>query len=806
MNFLAQFAYLFLLIGSSLAVYVALARLLRWKASDHAFGVVVSLGLGPIMISWLLKWAMMAAPGQSDSFYVATIALAFVGLAVYGKKEWAGLVEMTQRIWATFRTTNWFSRWHEVLLVVVAVVALTATTYLALSKPLFLNDPLEYATVGRLIHERGTPTAYPFPDSDPETGVYLPMPHPLGYPMLMTSTYLLEGNTQDMVLLRTIAPFYTACTLVLIGFLLGRRAGFGMLLFMSVPYVCATTVGCHIDPMRIHTFFLAFVVLWRLIQNESLPNVVLTGMAVGASMFTHPIGILSLVFIPPMYVLLGRYRWNLRLQSALAIGLVAIVIGGHRFAYNTIHFNSPITVSQGSIVPPAKTQPQAWQASNEAVTRQVNTPRERFLFGYVNGFTKPFSFGFTYWFLVLAIPALWRAERRSLPRILLYGTFGFYGVLTILFVLGSDVATLNDRYPLTVQPLICIMAALALFRVMHDSASAPPTKPSRHKGVWFIVAGVLACSPNLFLFATSQRSMSQAEDVAWDGSRLRANVRETMHRIRKHVDPASTVLVFRQSDFAAYTQRKTAHYDAPSTVEVRRALTPERAFEVLHELNIRYVLLPNHASMRYMGVQAMCGDPKYATLLFSERGHRLHRVNDVETPVSISSTVIATDHLVMPPMWNHPRFRNMPERTPSFREILGIQKIPGNWEGDWSKAPLVTSNERDRLLIYTDTEDPLVAPPHAEQSPLESSAWYRATLRLSGSGHVSIYLLEFDDRHLLERHLIFDGILLPDAHDIHGQLRTMPTARSFRFALTLNGKGKLRLHQLRLENLALRQR
>ena len=448
--------------GMSLVVFLCLMRALRVSDGDATVFAVAGIGLGPLVLSWTLKWLMTLAPGHSDTLYISSILILFAGMLWFGRTKFYLISLLWKRVRKRVTSFRIREHWYEIIPLLIAGGITAGLLMTCLALPLTGNDPLEYAVTARLIHAHQSAAIYPFVEADPSTGFYAPLTHPLGYVMLMVWCEMLQGTASHTMLLRTIAPFYMLCSLLLLWVALERHrrgmGALGLLLYSAVPLTAYVTGDCHIDPLRIHFFFAAFVMLSRLIESPSRQRAIMVGLLTGGAMFTHSIGVLAPVFIVPAYALLARVRWRLRLAHLAMIFGIALAFAGHRYWVNQQLYGTPIS----NTIP-------VWEmreiAYNDYLThtRQMTTFVDRYVFGLLKGFSKTDMFGYSYWFAAVGLLAgFWAHFRSSSLRVMGLVVICFYGVICLMLLKGMPSAIMNDRYQLTVQPMIAFLGAFSL--------------------------------------------------------------------------------------------------------------------------------------------------------------------------------------------------------------------------------------------------------------------------------------------------------------------------------------------------------
>ena len=167
---------------------LSLVRLVPWSeaASNARMPLAFGMAVAPLLLGFLSILALGIFPGKSHSFHLTVVfsglfALGLIGLSV---RPYQKLTKMDNH------ESYGIISWIFVFLLIAWVIGLLADT---LFMPLTQNDSLEYATVGRLLFELRSLSAYPAIDPTlGSSGFFGPWTHPPLYPALIYFTNLLQ--------------------------------------------------------------------------------------------------------------------------------------------------------------------------------------------------------------------------------------------------------------------------------------------------------------------------------------------------------------------------------------------------------------------------------------------------------------------------------------------------------------------------------------------------------------------------------------------------------------------------------------
>jgi len=334
---------------------------------------------------------------------------------------------------------------------------------MAIILPLREKDATHYATVARLIYQRKNITFYPLINADPETGYYAVSCHPLGYISLEVWSYLLQGSSQYPGLIKIISPIYVCYSLLLLWYLLSRRGYIygilGALLLIATPSYFIQSSICGIDAFRVYMFLLAFVWLYKLIQNENLKVSGLTGFVVGMSMYSHSIGgVFTIPFFLIIYLIFSKQKYSHKILNLIIVVIVALLFGSSRYISNYFTFGSPVYDSL-----PVYQLEKLGHKEYKRYKKEIVTPLDRIIFGALAGFSKIKFFGLSYWIFLLSFIFSFKVIKNDkLSCIFLWVILLYYMCLILSLILDLDVFIGNYRYFLTIQPFVAYIAALFL--------------------------------------------------------------------------------------------------------------------------------------------------------------------------------------------------------------------------------------------------------------------------------------------------------------------------------------------------------
>ena len=668
-SFLASaFALLFLFLASALALLAALTRL-NPRREDVGWMAAVSLGLGPMALSWGFVTMLRIFPGRAPGLYVVTAAAVCVGLAAVGaRSSWRAL---GAAIGAHVRRFTGFTAFVGASFTLPLAVLLACLVLVGSFVPLWGGDALEYAQAARIVAEARSVADYPFTDSAAAGGFYGPWTHLPGYVGLLSFGYMLQGGAESAGVIRLVSAWFAFASVVGVwrfAALASPAAGpLAAFLFLSTPLYFIVVAQAHIDAMRMFTFLAAFTCLHALIRRPSAALAVIVGFAVGLSHFSHSIGILTLPILLPLHAIVSGRKVRPLLADAVlitAVGVVLVLPGWLR--------NLSVFGALAADETPVWAIPHIRFDEYIAVTRLLATPLEKIFNGVLRGWTEPASFGFghTYWFLLAGAVAwavtrwrpraAWRDRAWQRPGPVGFSLWilaGFYGIVVLSVLLGTNAVIKNPRYVLTVQPFVCIAAAGVIAKCLGELVAfagrridREASRTARRRILASLPAGALVFALLAAGVTSTRAAVERTSGYLEEFNIVRATLfeeeitkalssaRPSFHlidRINRTTPPDAVVLIFGQTGFPFYGERRYyLRYDE-RMVDLFHSRSVDEAWRFVGSLGITHVLLDTEPwpTLYNSIVESLLASPDHVELLYDFDGHRLFRVKPVVTPV-----------------------------------------------------------------------------------------------------------------------------------------------------------------------------
>lgn len=447
-------------LGSSIALFLAIARLLNVvpERTVHAFMLVA--GAGPMIIAWLMAIILWLCPGYSNLFYLTSVTGVIVCMAAYGSPRWRVLGVLASQCKRIAQRLPREMLRLEGLLLVGLLIALGLVCFLAVFLPVMENDALQYLYVAAQMYERKSTAFYPLIETDKTTGFYAISSHPIAYYALMVWSYLLQGTADAPGLTKLIAPAYMLYTLGLVAWLTrayGRVAVYSSCLFVVLSFIYASQVAqLSIDSLRMYFLLLSLAWLLEMLRRPDLRVCAVAGAITGLSMFSHSLGgLISFPFVAVAYLLMSAEPLRSSVKCLIVAGIAAFLFGGARYLSNIVLFGTPFY----DTIPIYQMVDGLDRDTWVSYTHSFNTWRGLLLYGALQNFVLIKIHGPA--FLLFLAVWVWQPRRvwqdLILRACLLFQAF-FFLMVWLMVLLQINVLIESFRYMMTPLPFAAIGA------------------------------------------------------------------------------------------------------------------------------------------------------------------------------------------------------------------------------------------------------------------------------------------------------------------------------------------------------------
>jgi hypothetical protein len=597
--------------------------------------IIIGFGLGPIIISLVLCLLFLFFPDKSSLFYILAITVLFGLMLFVGRKEVADIKQLLNFAKLIKNQEN------DIILIISLVGIIMLYAFIqGINFPIISRDASTYAYYGKYLYKEKNLHNYPMKRADEETGAYLAVGAPPGFPLIYTWFYLLQGNTRSDILPRTVSPIYGLYLIILLWIILRTRGNkycgaFAILFLVLIPLFAKQLFDNTIDPVRIYLATLSLICLAKFIESESFILGILVIMTAFLSIYVHRAGVLVLGMMIVLYLLLSKR--SIRKRIALII-LIMLFIAGAQYGFEQTKFGRSIgssfrsLFSSKTIVVGRSARKAAFGTDwlNKIDKGEVGRLR-MFFYERLQIFSQLHIFGLAY-YIFLAGVVYWIAyiKKREIDLVLLFGAVFF--AIPVIYKYY-----LNHRYISTINPIAAYFGGLSLGVMYPQIREKGLFKTPKFK--WIIVVIPIIVAIILYFFAASLASINHTKVVSVLNSNYTkmGSIKKTIlymfaseeaklyngqptfkaiEYINTQTPKESVVLVLRAPEYFYHAKRKGISYFRDPKIG--------RAFRRIHNTK------EAHGYLLSVGVDYVILDPTYKEHSYFKQSEMMHILTDHE--------------------------------------------------------------------------------------------------------------------------------------------------------------------------------
>ena len=769
---IAAWAWMLTAMIASSACGLSIIRLIPWTGAARNAGIHLAFAFAsaPLLLGLLSVLALGVFPGKPHGFHLAVVFTGQIALWAIGRI--AGPVSASKTAINDQSGGLWIWAFLA-LLAVWTLVLITDTLFM----PLTQNDSLEYATVGRLLFEARSLTAYPAMDpTSGNSGFYGPWTHPPLYPALIYFTNILQGHADAPGLMRLIAPWFALSTTGLvftIGRLENRSTGvISALIFLSTPLFSLGAGSALLDSLPVQGMSLILCAIIA-VKGDTVYRGLVIGLTLGAAMWSHSQAVLFL----PLALIAIMINAGLQQPRLLALQTIWMLLSAGLVAAWPYFRNLEIFGAFISDNPAVFALQELRWSDYFALARSLESWTNKIQYGFFKGWFAPEAYSIAFWLMFIGIyfylrtllrQRLWRdLLRGSVHRVrqrwkmVMLGLIVCYlgGVLLSIFI-GIDLMIKNERYMLILMPFVALFAGSGINRLLSYGTESAVVEGGVSKenrkyaiAVAVIIFGLFAAqlvvvgghrwrsfdlSPNEIFLPTTVK-------------RLKWSAYKAVAFLKTNTPRSETVFTLKPADMY-YSERRMLSYLDPRLLTFYRTRETMKAYHQLLELGIRYVHVPDYSlpPMYNSQLQEILARPDLARLLFSTRGFQIYELfrSDARTCADI------TDLSPNSVPWRLTHQFIIGGRKGLYKLSLAKSRIDPH-TGFSEKVPIPFFH-RDISTSYI-CETAIGKKPGIESTGATGcdSREYRLDLDMEGYAYVQAHLMEFDSSgHPIEHYLI----------------------------------------------------
>lgn len=782
----AWLAMLAMVVLSSATGY-AISRQLPWSIAARIAGVpgIVGIALGPFLsgIGGVLALGML--PGDSHAAHLAAVVVWQFMLVVLAMRR-RGPIGRTgntpaPRQFGEYLFTALLTGWLVLLLVN------------SIALPVSQNDPLEYATVARLVYETRDLGSYPaiHPEQS-DSGFFGPWTHPPMYVAIMYLAQAIQGHADEPGVARLIAPWLTVCATFLVlalGALISRLVGIlSAVVFLSTPLLFSGSVSAMIDPLPVLGIGLIAVAMLCIEAGPAVRGAI-TGGALALALWTHS---QSVLFVPMALGAIALQNGARRLRSTAtesgSLCCIAILFGAWPYWRNLLIFGSPISDNPAVFALPALDWPAYF-----SYARGLDNWAAIVQYGLLKGWFSLQAYGWSFWLMtlgtVLAVTRLrqptWHVTLVEGGRQALdHGSQVLWVSLTLVAIYlggcltstlaGLDLMIKNDRYMLVIHPFVAILAGYGAQKILGRCAAiVAASGESMPKREVLSLAGFvlgLVFGAQLFVVGWYYHWRNVPHGIVHALSDTPAEAEQkkrdldkppfqrtleylpnmaAMFWIRENLPKDALVLSLRPADMY-YAQRKMVSYLDERLLHLYGETSVPQAAQLLRNLGVTHLHVPDYGlPASYNSVlDRIIDEPTLSRLVYWNGGTRIFRL---ESTYPSSSTDTRPNRLDFTPgrsEWTQYRQYNLVGRKASSALGVGAGLLfaGGMSVTQWA----VPVFHRDfSTFLASGVGVPLGTARPDSLLSVHGNREYRVAFDLEGNAFVKIWLAQYDQNGAL---------------------------------------------------------
>lgn len=633
------FLFLALLVAVASLAGVGVSRCLPWSdvALRARVDIAAGVTMGPLLAAVATTGALWAWPGAQPFGHAALVGALLMAVAVVGHR----LAPRRARAPAPAPR-----RIEGAIALAVAAGYFGALVFDTAVVPLIQNDALEYATVGRILYEARSLSAYPaVRPAESASGFYGPWTHPPSYVALIYLANVLQGHADSARAMRWISPWCLVAGTYLVaslGAMRSPRVGWTAgLIFASTPILFLGASSALIDPLPVSGMALALAGLVAL-RMDGPRAAAAWGLMLGLGLWTHSQAILfPCLLLPLLWWVAGPrpgdasvWRQLPRCAGLAAVAVaVAVVVGGLPYLRNLGIFGS--LISDNPVV--FAHRPLQW-AEYFAWQRGLASFGEILQYGVLKGFFAIEAYSVAFW---LALPGAWKAIgilRRARwgdagrdPADVLVGGAAllwlmYLGATALSAALGIDLMIRNERYLLVMMPAIGLLVADGLL----GDAERPDARWWPRLRRMVLVALAVSVPLQLAVLLSYRQSQLRGDMASFAES---AQIERwppfaVVKHLKRSTEPDAVAFSMKPADMFYAGRRMVSYLDPAAIPFYDLAQDPERAFEELKRLHVTHVHMPDYflPPVYMSALMDLMADPSRTRLRAESEGYQLYEL------------------------------------------------------------------------------------------------------------------------------------------------------------------------------------
>lgn len=640
-GFIFGLGFTFTFVFSPLVCFQFFDQLLQPSFRLRCRIFLISAGLGPLLLSWLLVMTMMCTPRLSVVCHVGIVAAIMVFVFLITKKKALVICRIIRYLISLVRE-DIRSNFLYLICFLICGCILAAAASLAIMVPLISNDASEYMHLADMFFHGASVYIYPILNGASSNGFMFATTHPLGYVGMILWLKVVQGSMVTYGAIRILAIYYVflVSSLIYTTFRIENKknlAWISCLLLLTTPLYVLGGVKHQIDPLRIFTFAAFFIFVGNLYIKPTQRYVLGAGCILGLGLFCHS---LSLFEIPLFFVItmlfirdISLIKRSLIFISVTFVGLIFVtpryIVNIYKIGY-IIHDGTPVR----NLI-----------ALHFDLFRQLisglYSQSDKLIFGFMKLFYSWGYFGSSYFILMCGIFLL---SKKHVRRLFFFGiransyidltisisallAIGYLSIMLISVLMGSTAFIINMRYMITVQPAVAIFSGFLLINLIHKLKLSLRTQSKFLASLsllLFSITGLMLISVfdsyfSVFGFTGSDFNRGEAVEPI---------LRNYTFYKKNHDKKSGYLFAFRNGDASHMIDKYVFHTD-PRLINFYNSSSVAQAYSALKKIGVGWVSLPSYTipSKASDALVSLLGDPNYSHIVRDIDGNKLFVIN-----------------------------------------------------------------------------------------------------------------------------------------------------------------------------------
>lgn len=538
------------------------------------------------------------------------------------------------------------------------------------------NDILEYFEIGKIFYKEKA-IIYPVNPHYLDNLFSSHASHPPFFTVVQSLGFIIQGFADSFFINQLLSGYYLLLFFLLLTALLKDKLFIGFVLINLSIFISDYALNAYftlqgLDTFRAVYFLFTFFVLEKLIsKQDSNSLLIILGLALGLSLFTHSSGLLFFIIMIPIF-LASYTQASLKRKyiNLVVIISIAITLGGYQYFINFYNYGS--FVSDDLLV---------WSkyGYQDYMRYERNLYTQRKMFGQLLKILQPNYYEYGYFYVFLAVLAILNIKKlfvgikdsllnaiskdqkplqKFMPAILF--VIGFYLTAIVSILLGKDIIVKNYRYLLTPYPFVVISVCFLFMEFIKNIPEIWKTKliiinttRAINSSKVLIKKNYTVIFPVIMIIAVciyanlGIKVYSRAEKVT---QRLSTEFIRTY--LQNNYNKNDVIFAFDRADlYSGLPNNKISFYLDDSAVAYFDINNPGDLFDALKTDGVKYIFVANYIPfiLNKSSFSSLLTSPEYTSLIALSGIYKLYKLNDPVQHNFVGKEVIFEKNITLDP-------------------------------------------------------------------------------------------------------------------------------------------------------------